>query len=172
MPLTLEQLNAATQAEFTALLDGTYEHSPWIAEAAWAKRPFASLAAMKLALVQALRDAGLDAQLALIRAHPELAGKAAMRMELTEASQTEQAGAGLDQCSPGEFETLTRLNAEYTRRFGMPFILAVRGHTRGSIIENLQRRLQGDAAGEFAEALRQIERIALLRLKDRIAEPQ
>ena len=170
--IALARLNELSQAEFRDALADIFEHSPWVPERAWSQRPFAGVDDLHGALCAVLAKAGDDERLRLIRAHPELAGKAAMRMELTEASQTEQAGAGLDQCSPGEFETLTRLNAEYTRRFGMPFILAVRGHTRGSIIENLQRRLQGDAAGDFAEALRQIERIALLRLKDRIAEPQ
>ena len=94
MTITLEQLNAASQAEFTALLDGTYEHSPWVAEAAWSKRPFPSLAALKLALVRAVRDAGEPAQLKLIRAHPELAGKAMLSQTLTAESTNNKARPG------------------------------------------------------------------------------
>ena len=125
--LTLDQLNAASQAEFTALLDGTYEHSPWVAEAAWAQRPFASLAQLKLALVQVLREAGRDAQLTLIRAHPELAGKAMVSKTLTAESTNEQGKAGLTDCTPDEFAQIQQLNADYNAKFGFPFILAVRG---------------------------------------------
>ena len=123
MTITLEQLNATSQAEFTALLDGTYEHSPWVAEAAWAKRPFPSLAALKLALVQAVRDAGEPAQLKLIRAHPELAGKAMLSKTLTAESTNEQGKAGLTDCTPEEFAKIQRLNADYNARFGFPLSL-------------------------------------------------
>lgn len=170
--IALARLNELPRAAFRDALADIFEHSPWVPERAWSQRPFAGVDKLHGALCAVLAQASDDEKLCLIRAHPELAGKAAVRKELTASSQAEQAGAGLDHCSREEFETLTRLNAEYTRRFGMPFILAVRGHTRGSIIENLQHRVQGDAAGEFAEALRQIERIALFRLKDRVAESQ
>ena len=102
----------------------------------------------------------------MIRAHPELAGRAAIRGELTEASSREQSGAGLDQCSAEEFAELTRLNRAYNERFGFPFILAVRGHTRSSIIANMAERLGNSRETEIATALAQIERIALLRLRD------
>ena len=150
MPLTVEQLNAATQAEFTALLDGTYEHSPWVAASAWSRRPFASLAALKLALVQVLREASPDAQLTLIRAHPELAGKAMVSKTLTAESTNEQGKAGLTDCTPAEFEKIQRLNADYNAKFGFPFILAVRG-PRGTglnkteIIATFERRLENQA---------------------------
>ena len=170
--LTLETLNAApSAAAFAALLEGTYEHSPWIAERAWAARPFVSLAALKHALVVAVRDAGRDAQLGLIRAHPELAGKAMVSKQLTAESSNEQSRAGLTDCTPEEFERIQRLNADYTARFGWPFILAVRGPRglglpRAEIIATLERRLHGHPDFEFAECLRNIHRIAEIRLDD------
>jgi N-carbamoyl-L-amino-acid hydrolase len=176
MPITLDQLNAAgTREAFAALLDGTYEHSPWIAERAFDARPFASLAALKLALVQAVRDAGRDAQLALIRAHPELAGKAMVSKTLTAESTHEQGRAGLTESTPDEFALIQRLNADYNTKFGFPFILAVRG-PRGTglnkteIIATFRRRLEHHPDYEFAEALRNIHRIAELRLADKFGE--
>lgn len=172
MPLTLEQLNAASQAEFVRLLDGTYEHSPWIAEAAWPGRPFASLAALKLAMVDVVRRAGREAQLALVRAHPELAGKAMVSRTLTAESTNEQGKAGLTECTPEEFARIQQLNADYNAKFGFPFILAVRG-PRGTglgkreIIETFARRLDNPADFELAEALRNIHRIAEIRLDDK-----
>ncbi len=170
--LTLEQLNAATQPAFTALLDGTYEHSPWIAQAAWAQRPFRSLAHLKHSLVLALRAAGRDAQLQLIRAHPELAGKAMVSQTLTAESTHEQGKAGLTDCTPREFELIQQLNADYNARFGWPFILAVRGPrglglSRAEIISTFQRRVAGHPVHEFAENLRNIHRVAELRLNDK-----
>jgi len=172
MPLTLEQLNAATQGEFTRLLDGTYEHSPWIAERAWRRRPFRSLDQLKLALVEAVREAGREPQLALIRAHPELAGKAMVARTLTAESTHEQGKAGLTQCTPEEFARIQKLNADYNERFGFPFILAVRG-PRGSglakdeIIATFERRVENHPDFEFAEALRNIHRIAEIRLDEK-----
>lgn len=118
MPLTLEQLNAASPAEALALLDGLYEHSPWIAEQALAQRPFRTLAHLKHALAQVVRTAELDAQLGLIRAHPELAGKAMVAKNLTAESTNEQSTAGLTHCTPEEFERIQQLNAAYNERFG------------------------------------------------------
>ena len=172
MPLTLEQLNAASPAEALALLDGLYEHSPWIAEQALAQRPFRSLAHLKHALAQVVRTAELDAQLALIRAHPELAGKAMVAKSLTAESTNEQNKAGLTQCTPEEFERIQQLNAAYNERFGFPFILAVRG-PRGTglpkqeIIDTFARRLDNHPEFELAEALRNIHRIAEIRLGDK-----
>jgi len=172
MTLTLEQLNRSTQSEFVALLDGTYEHSPWIAERAWSRRPFASLAALKRALVAVLREAGREPQLALIRAHPELAGKAMVGRTLTAESTNEQGQAGLTACTAAEFATLQRLNADYNAKFGWPFILAVRGPRglglgRAEIIASFERRLAGHPGFEFAECLRHIHRIAEIRLDDK-----
>ena len=172
MTLTLDTLNRASQAEFTALLDGTYEHSPWIAAAAWSRRPFVSLAALKYALATAVRESGREAQLALIRAHPELAGKAMVSKTLTAESTNEQGRAGLTECTAEEFALIQRLNAEYNARFGWPFILAVRGPRgqglgKAEIIATFQRRLAGHPDFEFAECLRNIHRIAEIRLNDK-----
>lgn len=173
--LTLEQINAAGREEFVALLAGTYEHSPWVAEAAWAKRPgdgFASLAALKLALVTAVRDAGREKQLALLRAHPELAGKAMVSRSLTAESTNEQGRAGLADCTPEEFAKLQQLNAAYNAKFGWPFMLAVRGPRgiglhRREIIATFERRLHGHPDFEFAEGLRNVHRVAEIRLNDK-----
>jgi N-carbamoyl-L-amino-acid hydrolase len=172
MPLTIDQLNAASAADFTALLDGTYEHSPWIAERAAASRPFSSLVHLKHALAQVVRTAGRDAQLALIRAHPELAGKAMVSKTLTAESTNEQGKAGLTDCTPEEFARLQRLNADYNAKFGFPFILAVRGPrglglNRHEIIATFERRLGHHPDFELAECLRNIHRIAEIRLNDK-----
>jgi len=171
-PLTLAQLNTASSEEFTALLDGIYEHSPWIAAKAWAKRPFASLAQLKHALVTVLRDAGPAAQVALIRAHPELAGKAMVAKTLTAESSREQGRAGLTECTPAEFAHLQALNAAYNQKFGWPFTVAVRGPrgtglTRHEIIATFERRLAHHPDFEQAECVRNIHRIAELRLNDK-----
>lgn len=163
---SVAELSSLPQASFMAALDGIFEHSPWVAQATWENRPFATLEALHDAMCQAVRDAGEAPQLALIRAHPELAGKAAVRGELTVESTREQAGAGLDQCSAEEFTRLHQSNEDYKAKFGFPYILAVRGHTRFSIIENFARRLDNSREDEMAECLRQIFRIAQLRLQD------
>ena len=171
--LTLAQLNAASVDECVALLDGTYEHSPWIARAAAAHRPFASLVHLKLTLAQVVREADLDAQLTLIRAHPELAGKAMVSKTLTSESAGEQSKAGLTDCTPEEFSRIQQLNADYNARFGFPFILAVRG-PRGlglgkhEIIATMARRLDNHPDFERAECLRNIHRIAEIRLNDKL----
>ena len=170
--VTLEQLNAASAKEFVALLDGTYEHSPWVAEGAVQQRPFTSLAALKAALVASVRVIGHEQQLKLIRAHPELAGKAMVSQSLTAESTNEQGKAGLTDCTPAEFAHIQKLNADYNAKFGWPFILAVRGPrglglTRAEIIATFERRLAGHADFEFAESLRNIHRIAEIRLNDK-----
>ncbi len=169
--LTLDQINLAAVDEFVALLDGSYEHSPWISQHAAAARPFASLVQLKLALAQAVRSAGREAQLALIRAHPELAGKAMVGQSLTAESANEQHKAGLTEGSPAEFARIQQLNADYNAKFGFPFILAVRGPRglglgRAEIIATLARRLQNHPDVELAECLRNIHRIAEIRLDD------
>lgn len=172
MALTLEQLNAASAAEAARMLDGLYEHSPWIAEAALARRPFTSLAQLKYALVQVLAGAPEQARLDLIRAHPELAGQAMAAQSLTAESTREQHTAGLTQCTPEELARIRQLNADYHARFGFPFVLAVRG-PRGAglrkqeIIDTCARRLANHPDFERAEAIRNIHRIAEIRLNDR-----
>jgi N-carbamoyl-L-amino-acid hydrolase len=174
MTVTLLQINDAGAGEAVALLDGIYEHSPWIAAAAMAERPFADLAHLRRALADATRAGGRDAQLALLRAHPKLAGKAMVAGALTAESTDEQTRSGLTRCSPEEFARLHALNDAYDARFGWPFILAVRGPTglgltRAEIIETFERRLASDPETEFEECLRNVHRIAELRLADRFA---
>jgi OHCU decarboxylase len=168
---TLDHLNSVDAAAFVDLLRGIYEHSPWIPERAAARRPFASLAALKLALQEAVGSASEQEQLSLLRAHPELAGKAAIAGELTTESTGEQAASGLNRCSPEEYATLHRLNAAYNEKFGFPFILAVKGPTgkgltRQAIIATFERRLKHRRQDELQEALRQVHRIAEIRLND------
>ncbi|MDO9292579.1 MAG: 2-oxo-4-hydroxy-4-carboxy-5-ureidoimidazoline decarboxylase [Hydrogenophaga sp.] len=172
MPITLDQLNAAPLAEAATMLDGLYEHSPWIAEAALQQRPFASLAALKHAMVRVLDEAGVEPQLALIRAHPELAGKAMVSKTLTAESTNEQLKAGLTHCTPEEFAHIQRLNADYNAKHGFPFILAVRGPrgtglSKAEIIATFERRLHNPVDFERAECLRNIHRIAEIRLNDK-----
>jgi len=174
MALTLQQFNAAPAAEAQAMLDGLYEHSPWIVETALAQRPFASLAALKHACARIVATAPVDKQLALIRAHPELAGKAMVSKTLTAESTHEQGKAGLTDCSPEEFAKLQRLNADYNAKFGFPFILAVRGPRgsglgRAQIIETFERRFGNPVDFEREECLRNIHRIAEIRLNDKFA---
>ena len=164
--VTLQELNAVDASVFTATLGGIFEHSPYVAKRVAAKRPFASVAALHEAMVAEIERAGAEAQLKLIEAHPELAGKAAVRGELTEESTREQSGVGLDRCSPEEFAKLQKLNDEYKQKFGFPFIVAVRGHSRQSIIALFEQRLANDRETELQECLRQVYRIGQLRLED------
>jgi len=171
--VTLEQLNGATTTAFTEALRGVYEHSPWVVERAAAARPFATLAALKHALVHVVRDAGEAAQLALIRAHPELAGRAMQTSTLTQESAVEQGKAGLTQCTPDELARIATLNADYQARFGFPFILAVRGPrgeglAKPEIFATFERRLHHPPDYERAEALRNIHRVAEIRLDERL----
>jgi OHCU decarboxylase len=171
MTIDLHQLNACDSENFVRTLAGIYEHSPWIPGRAAAQRPFANLTALKQALQAVVTATGEEEQLGLIRAHPELAGKAAIAGELTKESTGEQARAGLNNCTPEEFATLHKLNADYNEKFGFPFILAVKGSdgkglNRQQIIATFTRRLKNCRDDELAEDLRQIHRIAELRLND------
>ncbi len=141
---------------------GVYEHSPWVAEKAFDMGPPAP-AKLPSVMRQIVEDAGQDAQLALLRAHPDLAGKLAKTGELTHESTSEQASAGLDQCTEAEFAEFTALNARYKDRFGFPYILAVRGRHRTEILENFRARVDNAPEIEFREALDQVHQIAALR---------
>lgn len=163
--MNLDILNSASPSQFIAALSSIYEHSPWVAEAIVTQRPFADVDALAHAMAQAVAHADEETQMQLIRAHPQLAGKAAIAGELTDSSTREQRGAGLDQCTPEQFAHLTRLNDAYQEKFGFPFILAVRGHTRDSILANMAARLPNEVADERTEALRQIDQIARFRLE-------
>ncbi len=171
--ITLNQLNTLPRAQAAALLTGLYEHSDWIAEQALDARPFASAAALKHAMVEVLNRAGRDAQVALVRAHPELAGKAMVTKSLTAESTNEQSKAGLTDCTPQEFAHIQQLNANYNAKFGFPFILAVRGPrgtglNRHHIIQAFERRLDNHPEDELAECLHNIHRIVEIRLNDKL----
>ena len=172
MPLTLNQLNAASPEEAARLVDGLYEHSPWVASAALLQRPFGTLAQLKYAMTQIVERAGRETQLTLIRAHPELAGKAMVSNTLTAESAHEQTRAGLTNCTADELARIKQLNAAYLKNFGFPFVLAVRG-ARGvglfkqEIFEAFERRLSNHPEFERAECLRNIHRIVELRLNDK-----
>ncbi len=170
--LTLQHLNTASIEDAAASLDGIYEHSPWIGRAALAARPFATLAALKYAMTKIVSQASRNQQIALIRVHPELAGKAMVAHSLTAESTNEQSKAGLTNCSAEEFAKLQTLNADYNAKFGWPFILAVRGArgvglSRDQIISTFERRQHGHPDLELAECLRNIHRIAEMRLNDK-----
>ena len=168
--ITLADLNDASRDTFVAHLGGVFEHSSWVAERAYDRRPFASRDALHAAMVAAVEDAGPERQMALLRAHPELAGRAAVRGEMTEHSTREQGGSGLLDCSPEEFARLQELNRAYGKKFGFPFIVAVRGLDRAAIIEAFGRRLENSREAEMAEALRQIARITGLRIAGVVEE--
>jgi 2-oxo-4-hydroxy-4-carboxy-5-ureidoimidazoline decarboxylase len=159
--VTLTDLNDGSKHAFVTALGGVFEQSPWVAEGAWEHRPFASLDALHAAMVGTLARAAEDAQLAVLLAHPDLGTRARM----TDASAGEQAGAGLDRLAPAEFERLERLNRDYRERFGFPFLFAVKGATTHAILEALERRRLSTRDDEFAEALRQVARIARFRLE-------
>ncbi|HMA51883.1 MAG TPA: 2-oxo-4-hydroxy-4-carboxy-5-ureidoimidazoline decarboxylase, partial [Magnetospirillaceae bacterium] len=147
----ISEINTLSSDAFSTFLGGIFEHSRWVAERALRHRPFSDRAALHAAMVAEIEEAGEEAQLRLIRAHPELAGKAAMRKELTDHSNREQAGAGLTDCSPEEYAALIRLNADYNAKFGFPFILAVKGYDRAGIIAEFSRRVGSDPDQEKRE---------------------
>ena len=167
--MNLQDLDAFDCVSFTHALGAIFEHSPWIAERAWNRRPFADTDHLMAAMLAVVEVASDDEKIALIRAHPDLAGKAARAGALTEHSTAEQAGAGLDRLSDEEFRRFHRLNNAYKSRFGFPFVIAVRGHTRQTILAAFDQRLTNDRASEMAEALRNIGLIARFRLEDVLA---
>ena len=151
--------------EFVERFGGIYEHSPWVAErAASVLDDDASIEQLASVMADCVDNASVEQQLALIRAHPDLAGRAQIAGELTAESTEEQASAGLDRCTPEEYELFQSLNARYKDKFGFPFIMAVRGSNRMQILEAFERRLQHDYATEFETALGEIHKIARLRL--------
>lgn len=169
--ISLEQLNVLNEADFTAALGDIFEHSPWVAKAAAARRPFASLAALHEAMTAAVRATPDDKKLALVKAHPDLAGKAARAGALTADSTNEQASVGLDRLSEAEFARFHRFNDAYQSKFGIPFIVCVRRHTKDSILNEFERRLAQDKDAAIDIALGEIFRIAALRLDQRVAAP-
>jgi 2-oxo-4-hydroxy-4-carboxy-5-ureidoimidazoline decarboxylase len=171
-PLPLDALNAADRAGFVAALGEVMEHAPWVAEGAFAARPFANLPALHDAMVAAVRQADDAQKLALIKGHPDLAGKAASEGKLTADSKAEQAVAGLDRLTEEEFASFHRLNDAYRAKFGIPFIICVRRHGKESILREFERRLGHDFPSERDAALQEIFRIAALRLDQRVSAPE
>ena len=163
-------VNAMTQTQFTEQFAGIYEHSPWIAQQAWSMRPFADRETLAQAMSSVVDAADEAQRMALILAHPELAGKAAVRGELTADSRAEQQGAGLDQCTAQEYALITQLNADYRSKFGFPFIIAVKGLGRAEIIAAMRARLGNAPAIELQQAITQIKRIAELRLSNALPD--
>ncbi len=168
-PLTLARLNSMNQTGFTTALGFAFELSPWVVQRAWDERPFDTVEGLHAAMMRVLDASTTADKLALIRAHPELAGKAAIAKQLTAESNAEQASAGLDKLTPDEFARFHALNTAYGERFGFPFIIAVRLNDKSSILAAMQARLAHDEAEEIAEAIKQIGLISKLRLLDAVA---
>jgi 2-oxo-4-hydroxy-4-carboxy-5-ureidoimidazoline decarboxylase len=163
---TLAELNQLDRTAFTAALGHLFEHSPWVAEETWAKRPFRDAAHLHAALCATMRAAPIARQLALIETHPDLAGRLARQNQLTAESTREQASAGLNQLSEAELAGFQMLNAAYREKFGFPFIICARLSSKDVILAAMQARLGNTAEQEFASALAEIEKIARLRLDD------
>jgi OHCU decarboxylase len=163
--VTLDEVNACDRAGFVSRVGWVFEHSPWIAERAWARKPFRSLDELHAEMTAQMAAATLDERLSLLRAHPDLG----TRIKMSDASTNEQAGAGLDSLTPEEFQRLRGLNAEYRDKFGFPFLYAVKGSTKRVILKALVDRLPSSRDQELAEALRQVARIARFRLEELIS---
>ena len=163
-------LNASDRAGFVDALGAIFEHSPWVVDRAWQRRPFAAADDLMTAMLAVVEAASDDEKLGLIRAHPDLAGKAARTGALTEHSASEQAGVGLNRLPDEEFARFHHLNDAYKARFGFSFVIAVRGQTRETVLAAFEARLKNDLAAEKAEALRNIGLIARFRLEDMLAE--
>ena len=168
--IPLSQLNDGDETQFIDALGDVFEHSPWLVKRASAGRPFANRDALVTALLKTMDDASEDEKLALIRAHPDLAGKAALAGDLTDHSTSEQASAGLDRLTIDEYDRFNRLNEAYKAAFGFPFIIAVLDHTKDSILAAFETRLKNNASQEMDEAIRNIGRIMSLRVTNTITE--
>ena len=169
--LTISELNDADQAAFTAALGHLFEHSPWVAEETWDRRPFRDASHLHAALCGTMLAAAPERQLALIRAHPDLAGRLAQQNQLTAESNREQASAGLDQLSDSELAEFQRLNDSYRAKFHFPFVICARLNAKAAILAAMQSRLPHDPATEQAAALSEIGKIASLRLQDTLVIP-
>jgi OHCU decarboxylase len=169
-PVTLQAINGLDRDQFVATLGFLFEGSPWIAAETWPARPFASRDELHEALCATMRVAPAERQVALIRAHPDLAGRAAVAGELTPESTSEQASAGLDRLTAEEFAIFTQRNTAYREKFGFPFVICVREHTKTSILANFETRLRNERDQEIATALGEIAKIARLRLLDTVAD--
>lgn len=164
--ISLSRLNVASEEEFVTALGGVYEHSEWVPRGVVRQRPFSNAEELRVAMRQCVEDASEAEKLALIRAHPDLAGKLAKACRLTEESTREQAGLGLDRLQDGEYERFQKLNDHYRGKFGFPFIICARLTTKQGVLEAFGKRLGNSCEIEIAEALKQIHEIARLRLED------
>src|ERR1700761_1214448 len=167
--ISLSDLNACSKADFAARLANIFEYSPWIAEAAADARPFAGINALFAAMKAVVERAPEDRRLALIRAHPDLANKTQRAAGLTAESNAEQNSVGLDRLSDAEYEAFERVNNAYRSKFGFPYIVCVRRHTKDSILRDFERRLPNDATKEIATSIAEICRIAALRVDHLVA---
>jgi 2-oxo-4-hydroxy-4-carboxy-5-ureidoimidazoline decarboxylase len=166
--LTIENLNRGDRAAFVGALGDVYEHSPWVAERAWSERPFSSVEDLHDSMARTVRDASREEKLELLRAHPDLGE----RTEMTDASEGEQAAAGLDELSPEQYETFERLNGTYRERFGFPFVMAVSGERPDAIQEAMEARIEHSRSEEFRTALDEVGTIAGLRLEEILASEE
>ena len=162
----MDSINELDRTAFVERYGPLFEHSPWVAEDAFSDRPFADEDEVFEALRSAMYSASRDKQLALIRAHPDLAGKAAIEGSLTKSSKREQASAGLDRLTPDEYDQFTRTNTAYNKRFGFPFVVCVREHTKESILRVAAERLEHTRDEEVRVALEEVAKIARLRMED------
>jgi len=162
-------MNGMDRTTFVRTFGGVFENSLWVAEQAWTARPFADVAALHAAMCDAVRKAPQTRQLELLRAHPDLAGRAARAGAMSASSVTEQASAGLDRLTDDEYERFARLNAAYTAAFGFPFVIAVRRHDKAAILAAFERRLRNTKDVEVATALDQVFEITRLRLDTLVA---
>lgn len=168
--ITVDRVNRLSREAFVERFGPLYEHSPWVSEEAYLERPFDGIDGLHDAMVRAVNAAPEARKMALIRAHPDLAGKAAVAGELTQESMREQSSAGLDRLTPGEYRAFHRLNGAYREKFGFPMIFAVREHTRETILAGAEERLQHSRQEEVDTALAEISKIARLRLEDLVEE--
>ena len=168
MTLTLEALNRMSPRDFASAVGDTFELAPWVAESAAARRPFRTVTTLHEAMMGAVRAAPRERQTEFLRGHPDLAGKAARAGAMTDDSRREQASVGLDSLGEEEFARFHRLNDAYKAKFGFPFIVCVRRHTRDSILAQFERRLGHDQATEFAAALQEVFFITRLRIAAKV----
>ena len=166
--ITVREANRLDREDFARTFGSVYERSPWVAERAWDERPFEGPEDLRRALRRAVQEAPRERQLYLIRAHPDLAGKAAVAGELTPESEREQSSAGLDRLSPEEYERFTDVNFAYREKFGFPMVVYVREHTKDSILAQAEARLANTTEREVETALEEIQKIAASRLEDLI----
>jgi OHCU decarboxylase len=166
---TVPEINSLSCSEFVRLVGAVFEHSPWIAEITWTKRPFAGVEQLHGAMCDTVKMSGPEKQLVLLRAHPDLMGRLAQENQLTKESAREQASAGLDRLTRGEVAEFQRNNAAYHDRFGFPFIICVRLNKKDAILAGFSRRLHHSREVEIKTALEEVYKIAELRLHDLIA---